>query len=499
MQIICVSRGSYSKGKEVAESLAKKLDCQCVSREELVEEAIDRGIAVGKLEMSMLKPHIFTEKLVLEKEHYQAFSTVYLMERALKKDLLYHGRTGHLLFPRIGNLLRVRVVAGLEYRIGAAMRRFNMNREQAKNYVENIDGDIRRWVRMFYGVDPDVALHYDVIFNMEQMSVENASSALCNISQLPEFQVTPATFKAIDNLLVASRARLALAEHDLTYNAQFMVRAESGVVSVAYQPHQAYLANDIPKILKSVEGVREVICTIAQTHILWIQERYDPKSESFRELISLSQKWEAAVELLRLSAVDDNVYEVKSTVDTGATHVAGKEKNGGVEDDVEEKTTSEDDGGMKQTATELVNLGHFGGERWVRTTPQRVLEAIDHGVKYSLVVLGDLFLAKGHAARGRMCRELSTTLQDKLKVPVVMADELRQQFLFSPRHMFQLVFYVVLTAVVYWSVFTHQVAILEFLQGNRMLAAASVFAFVPAVAYIYGNAARLFLKMLRIE
>ena len=59
MQVICISRGSYSQGKELAQILAQKLGCQCLSREDLVEAAIESGIAVGRLETAMLKPHVF--------------------------------------------------------------------------------------------------------------------------------------------------------------------------------------------------------------------------------------------------------------------------------------------------------------------------------------------------------------------------------------------------------------------------------------------------------
>ncbi len=39
MQLICISRGSFSAGKELAEKLAKKLDYPCLGREELIEES----------------------------------------------------------------------------------------------------------------------------------------------------------------------------------------------------------------------------------------------------------------------------------------------------------------------------------------------------------------------------------------------------------------------------------------------------------------------------
>ena len=55
MQIVCISRGTLSGGKELAERLAEKLGCACLSREELSDAATAEGIQVGKLEMSMVR------------------------------------------------------------------------------------------------------------------------------------------------------------------------------------------------------------------------------------------------------------------------------------------------------------------------------------------------------------------------------------------------------------------------------------------------------------
>jgi len=56
MQLICVSRGSYSCGKAFAESLARKLGRTCIGREELLERASLDGISAGKLEIACIKP-----------------------------------------------------------------------------------------------------------------------------------------------------------------------------------------------------------------------------------------------------------------------------------------------------------------------------------------------------------------------------------------------------------------------------------------------------------
>ena len=93
MNLICISRGSFSIGKAFAESLAAKLGCACLGREELLELATQAGVAAGRLEMACLKSRNLDERMLLEREHYQAFTTATLCERALAGPLIYHGRT----------------------------------------------------------------------------------------------------------------------------------------------------------------------------------------------------------------------------------------------------------------------------------------------------------------------------------------------------------------------------------------------------------------------
>ena len=55
MAIVIISSTSAALRKEVAENLAGKLGYPCLGREELVDQATEAGIPVGKLEMSVIK------------------------------------------------------------------------------------------------------------------------------------------------------------------------------------------------------------------------------------------------------------------------------------------------------------------------------------------------------------------------------------------------------------------------------------------------------------
>jgi len=509
MQIICISRGSYSKGKAFAEALASKLGCPCIGREELLEKATDAGIAAGKLEIACLKSRVFNERMMLEREHFQAFATAYLAERALSGTLVYHGRTGHLLLQRVSHVLRLRVVADMESRITSVEQTLGLDRTRAQKYIDDIEEDHKRWAKLFYNVDWDLSSGYDFIVNLEHANTENAASAFCNVAQLPEFQETPASRKILNDLLLSSRCRVALASDDRTYNAAFQVRAESGLVSITYLPRNADLAETVPKVLETVPGVEKILCSVASTRILWLQERFDPKVEVFSHLLDVAQRWDAAIELIRFKASDKPpVIERAQNGDDGMAPSERLMSKGIEAPDIQKESLDsdaddKDDGGLEETLGQLVQAGRSGGRMTVSGAVTDLLSAIDRSQIYTLVVLGDAYLNKEKAARTRLIRELGNALHDHLRTAVIQTEELKQQYLVGGKQLISMAGYFAITLIVYLLVFSNQKPILDLLTRSgtswRILAAVFVALLVPFIAFSYGKATHYLLKLIKME
>ncbi|MFO8058223.1 MAG: cytidylate kinase-like family protein [bacterium] len=520
MQVICISRGTYSGGREFAVKLAEKLGYACLGREELIEAATEEGIQVGKLEMTMTRSSVFSERLALERDHYLAFSTAYLCEKAMKNGgLVYHGRTGHLLLPGVSHVLRARVLADEEYRTRAVMRNLGLERDKARRYIEGVDEDRRRWVRSMYGVSWEDAANYDVVINLAQMSMENAASALTNMAQLPDFQMTPASRKAMEDLLLASRARMAIARDERTHRADVKARADNGVVTVTYLPQDAKVAEHIPEVCKDLPGMEEVRTTMAMTNLLWIQEEFQPHTELYNQVVEIATKWNAAVELLRLAPEEEATPGEDGQLIEPGREPASQEAerfNGGIEEEVGEDSAGND--GLKQTLDELAKEGKSGGGRVVYGGQKKLANSIDKTVPYTLVVIGEVFLDKGHSAKLRATRDLRSFLSDRIKAPVVTSDELGSQYLFGKRDIPRVIAFLLVALIIYFLVFTHEEIILNFLANTgwyaewakgtflantewapKVIVSIAVFILVPIVAYLYGSVTSAFLKLIKME
>ncbi|UCF91035.1 MAG: cytidylate kinase family protein [Desulfobacterales bacterium] len=506
MAIVMISSMYQGGREELAQALKRKTDWPVLSREELVDEARKLGIKIGRLEVAMIKRPGLPEKLAREKELYLAFLTATLCAKARQGALIYHGRAGHLLLPGISHRLRVGLTAPREVRIKRTVRALNLTPDKAENYLAQLDEDVAKWIRYIHRADGRDPNHFDLFFNLENMGLSNAAGILCATAELPDFQPTPASLKLLDDLHLSSQAKLRLALDERTHAADFHVKADNGVLTVTYPPDQDPVSRHISQVLADLPGCREIQCTMAETNILWVQERFTPESDNFHQIIRLAQRWGAAVELLRLIPPGELQGDM-AALGPDPDHGFGRQAcaaawDGGVEDD--DPATGADDGGLSRTEEELINRGRYGGRHTVCGGYDQILERVQGNGRYTLVVIGDMFLAKGHSTRTRQTRELALNIRDRLKAPVITADELKSRFLFGQRQALTLAGFLALVILLYGLVFTHQKPVLDFLGGAihqhfKWLAAAAVAVFSPLVAYIYGTVAGLALKIINVD
>ena len=352
MQIICISRGSFGYGNELAEKLASKLGYECIARENLTDSATDEGIPVGKIEATILKRRPISEALAVQVELMKAFISARICERALEKEVVYHGRTGHLVLPGISHVLRIRAIANSEERINMTLRRMpSLSREKAKLYNDQVDEDRRRWVRTLYNVDWEDPSLYDITINSLNMTVDNSASALVSVAQLPDFRETPASSQALKDTFLAARCRLAIGKDERTRDVNVTVKADHGNVAVTYLPRQSKEAAAIPEVLEKISDIHSIVCTVATTNILYIQENFDSEAPSLDQVIQVAEKWNASIELIRLA--ERTGARPVSTAPPAKMETSNRATDGGILDDTPAISPEEDSEGVAKTFDRL--------------------------------------------------------------------------------------------------------------------------------------------------
>jgi hypothetical protein len=180
------------------------------------------------------------------------------MEEVRRGNAIYAGLAGHLLLGKGQHVLRTRIIAPMVFRVAMAENRRQLSRKEAITYIERTDADRQKWTRFLYGVDWTDASLYDLVLNLEQMTLVDACNAICVLAESACFQTTPETQADLDNLALASCVKAHLAMNADTADLAFEVTAEAGSVAVKGAIDSPDHAKKIRRFVESIPGVHSV-------------------------------------------------------------------------------------------------------------------------------------------------------------------------------------------------------------------------------------------------
>jgi len=209
MSIITISRGTYHRGREVAEKLAQKLGYACISREILLEASEEYNIPELKLIRAIEDAPSILDRLTRQKEKFVAYIRASLLKHVQKDNVVYHGLFGHFFLQDIPHVLKVRIVGDLEARVTDEVRRESISAEKAREIIVRDDEERRKWAYYLYGADAWDATLYDLVIHLKTISVDEAVGIISNVAQLPGFQTTPESQQAVDALVNAARLEMS--------------------------------------------------------------------------------------------------------------------------------------------------------------------------------------------------------------------------------------------------------------------------------------------------
>jgi cytidylate kinase len=259
MGVITISRGSYSKGKEIAEKLSQILGYECISRDILLETSAHFNIPELKLVRAIHDAPSIFERFKYGKEKYMIFIREAFLEHIRRDNVIYHGLAGHFFCKGIPNTLKVRIIANLEDRIKEEMRREDISEQEARYILKKDDEERRKWGMYLYGFDTNDPSLYDIVLHIDNLKVDDAVGILTGIAKLPSFQSTRESKKTIDDYHLAAKAQETL--FDGFPSAQ--VRCKNGVVHVTIETAlslEQEVTDKITNALTSngIDGIKQV-------------------------------------------------------------------------------------------------------------------------------------------------------------------------------------------------------------------------------------------------
>lgn len=256
MSIIAISRGTSSGGHALAELVAGQLGYPCVSREAIVDSTEWYGVPMEMPAPQEERLTSFWHRLADEKAAYIDSFRAALCERARRGNLVYHGHVGHLMLPGVP-VLRVRVVADMDYRIQAVMHERELSHDESVAYIERVDKERKEWVHYLYGVDWEDSTLYDVVLNLSHLSLESACSTVAFMARLEEFQPTASSLRIMEDSALRGRVSAALVRDSRTSGARLNVFVKDGTVTISGSTRKDVL-DSLPEAIAAVHGIKGV-------------------------------------------------------------------------------------------------------------------------------------------------------------------------------------------------------------------------------------------------
>ena len=257
MTIITISRGSYSRGKEIAEKVAEKLGYECLARDVLLKTSEHYHVPEIKLVRAIHDAPSILDRLGQTKEQYVAFIEAALLRSVKNGNVVYHGLAGHFFLKGVSHVLKVRIIADIEERVRLEMERENISREKALQILQRDDGERRRWSLTLYGIDTWDPQLYDLVLHIRRISPDLAAEIICDTARSDLFQPTPESDAALDDLLIAAEVKAAL----VGSIPEIEVTAKGGAVEVTIggsRYKESRMAGEIETVAKKIPGVNEI-------------------------------------------------------------------------------------------------------------------------------------------------------------------------------------------------------------------------------------------------
>ncbi len=256
MAVISISRGSYYRGKEVANKLAEKLGYAVVSRDSLLEASGQFNIPEIKLASNIQHATQILERFAYGRERYIAFISAAILSHMKKDNVIYHGLAGQYFVQTVSHVLKVRILADLDERVKEEAARSGVSPDEARFRLKQDDEERRKWALFLYGVDIEHPSRYDMVLNLKNMRVDEAVDLIAGTVTLPCYQPTEESIREINRLALKAEVCAALFDFPTA-----RVNTKDGQVKVTVKglaDEGTAISDRVEKTLATVEGIESL-------------------------------------------------------------------------------------------------------------------------------------------------------------------------------------------------------------------------------------------------
>lgn len=259
MPVIALTQEMGSLAKDVALRLGEVAGLQ-VMRHEVAENVAGRMQVETSLIHRLREGKAgLRERLSTDKQQVAVFTAEEVFALARRGNIVLRGWGATLLLRPVPHVVRIRITRPFAQRVDWLMRDLGMtDRDAAETEVRRSDDAHANRMRAQFGVTWGDPLLYDLVINMDRVSVEGAVRQILALAAAPEFQETDASRECLEGLALSARVRAALLANEETQETNVAIDAKAGKVLLTGLVLTEKEREEVARVASTVAGTGNV-------------------------------------------------------------------------------------------------------------------------------------------------------------------------------------------------------------------------------------------------
>jgi cytidylate kinase len=267
MAIITFSREMGSGGIPIAQQLAEEIGYELVDGDALKEAASAYDLTDAALQQADEKPPAFVDALDRQIDLSVHRIQLFVLERALQGNVIIYGRGGQDLLPGIQSVLRVRVIAPFEERVGRWAEREGIDPDLARYLVRRSDQQRAGFIKYYFDRDWENPLDYDLVINTVRITNDCAVKLIKTAVEDPYLlEMKHLCENKIKDLIIQKKIQIARLADERIDDIWFNIDVTDCKVVLSGHIHNDTERQAALEDAKQVEGVKSVIDKLKVVH-----------------------------------------------------------------------------------------------------------------------------------------------------------------------------------------------------------------------------------------
>jgi cytidylate kinase len=259
MAVLTISRQLGSIDKDITQTMARLWSYEYIDRRKILEDMSSQGSQWGEFgkEFDEHYPSIW-ERFDWSFTGFVVLSQSIILNYALKDNVIIVGRGGNFLLRDVPFALNVRIVAPVEYRLEAIMKRENLSRSAAELFVKKIDKEMSRAVQLIYGRNINDPSAYDLFFDVGVLPIHDIMAAIRAALEEKDKLKTENAVKALWMKALAKKVRAGIATNQKLFIPVFDVLPGENQLLVTGIVHNPEERKKVERAVQELAGKTKV-------------------------------------------------------------------------------------------------------------------------------------------------------------------------------------------------------------------------------------------------